>query len=34
MTIDDLEVDRCPFCSGEMIELGSFSVCEDCGYTE
>jgi hypothetical protein len=34
MSVDDLEVGTCPLCGGEMINYGSYSECEDCGYKE
>lgn len=35
MTIDDLEVGKCPFCSGEMVQTeAGYEYCEECGYIE
>jgi predicted RNA-binding Zn-ribbon protein involved in translation (DUF1610 family) len=38
MSVDDLDVGKCPICGEEMIEktddLGQYIECEFCGYRE
>lgn len=35
MSVDDLEVGKCPFCGGDMYEDEEANyICEECGYAE
>jgi predicted RNA-binding Zn-ribbon protein involved in translation (DUF1610 family) len=35
MSVDDLEVEKCPYCGGDMIWTDEEThECEDCGYVE
>jgi len=35
MSVDDLEVNKCPLCGGEMFEDEDGNlICEECGYAE
>lgn len=38
MSVDDLEVGKCPYCGGEIIHYsdaeGDWDECEQCGFRE
>lgn len=34
MSFDDLEIEKCPICGNNMIDMGDYLECEECKYSE